>query len=414
MFKDESDLEKIVGRLNIDAAPNSEHRESLREQMLSVFDKTSQKRITPLSVFRRTLMKSRITKLAAAAVILVAVLIGILQFGGSTPAFAEVIQPLLTARTAVYKLTVQSAGKPPETSEWMYKVESGTREVRPGGVIRILHHGQEIMLWPTGKKGLILKRINIPEEKDRQTNWFHEIKERIRQAQEAEEESVEFLGKQEIDGVMAFVYRIGENSKMTDMTVWADTETLLPVRIEHSIGSAGRVMNIEGTITYSDIIINAELDESLFAVPEGYDARTIEIDSSKVSEDDLIHTLHLWADNTDGEFPLELNIKAAGEFFQRIREKMGLKGLTFKEGETPEFAEPKFSEFFPIRQRIIRGLGFISKLPPESDWHYVGKDVKFGEAEKPIFWYKPEGSPTYRVLYGDLSIKNVKPENLPQ
>ena len=361
-----------------------------------------------------TVMKNPITKLAAAAVIIIAVLIGIHQFGSSVPAFAEVVQPLLTARTAVYKLTVQSAGEPTETSDWMYKMESGTREVRPGGVIRILHNDQVIMLWPAGKKGLILKRTNIQEDEQSQTNWFHEIRERIRQALETKEESVKFLGKQEIDGVIAFVYRIGENSEMTDMTVWADTETLLPIQIQQSMGSAGTVMNIEGTITYRDIIVNVELDESLFVVPEGYDTQTIEIDSSMATEEDLIQTLHLWADNTDGEFPSELNMKAAGELFQLIREKMGLKGLKFEEGQTPEFAEPQFSEFFPIRQRIIRGLGFISRIrrSSDSDWHYVGEDKKLGEAEKRICWYRPEGSETYRVIYGDLSVKNVSLEDL--
>jgi hypothetical protein len=56
----------------------------------------------------------------------------------------------------------------------------------------------------------------------------------------------------------------------------------------------------------------------------------------------------------------------------------------------------------------------VHALPSESDWHYVGKDVKFGEADKPIFWYKPEGSQTYRVIYGDLSVKDVAQEDLPK
>jgi len=42
MFKDETDLEKIIGRLNIDAAPNPVHREKLRREMLSVFKETGQ------------------------------------------------------------------------------------------------------------------------------------------------------------------------------------------------------------------------------------------------------------------------------------------------------------------------------------------------------------------------------------
>jgi len=77
MFKDETDLEKIIGRLNIDAAPNPVHREKLRREMLSVFKETGQQpqeHKTPLGVFRRTIMKSRVTKLAAAAIAIAVVL----------------------------------------------------------------------------------------------------------------------------------------------------------------------------------------------------------------------------------------------------------------------------------------------------------------------------------------------------
>ena len=57
---------------------------------------------------------------------------------------------------------------------------------------------------------------------------------------------------------------------------------------------------------------------------------------------------------------------------------------------------------------------FVQKLPADSDWHYVGKNVKFGESEKSVFWYKPEGSADYRVIYGDLTVKDVALENLPE
>jgi len=84
MFKDESEFKRIVARLNIDTKPNPAHRETLRRQMLSVFNKTaqqSQKRTTPLGVLRRAIMKSPITKLAAAA-IAIAVLLS-LSYGAT-------------------------------------------------------------------------------------------------------------------------------------------------------------------------------------------------------------------------------------------------------------------------------------------------------------------------------------------
>ncbi len=54
------------------------------------------------------------------------------------------------------------------------------------------------------------------------------------------------------------------------------------------------------------------------------------------------------------------------------------------------------------------------RLPAESDWHYTGKNAKFGDTDKEIFWYRPEGSETYRVIYADLSVKDVAPGNLPE
>ena len=67
-----------------------------------------------------------------------------------------------------------------------------------------------------------------------------------------------------------------------------------------------------------------------------------------------------------------------------------------------------------IGPRIARGLGlFVQQLPADSDCHYAGKDVKYGDANTPIFWYRPEGSKTYRVIYGDLSVRDMSIDQLP-
>jgi hypothetical protein len=63
---------------------------------------------------------------------------------------------------------------------------------------------------------------------------------------------------------------------------------------------------------------------------------------------------------------------------------------------------------------MMRDFMFYKNLEPKNDWHYVGKDVKFGDAESPVCWYRPTDSETYRVIYGDLSIRDVAPENLPE
>jgi ankyrin repeat protein len=102
MFKNEADFRKTVSRLNIDAKPNDAHRENLRREMLSAFRET--RRPGPAEMppggrwqnVMHAIHKSRITKLAAAAVILVAVIIGLRQYtpsvGLTAPAFGQVMQ----------------------------------------------------------------------------------------------------------------------------------------------------------------------------------------------------------------------------------------------------------------------------------------------------------------------------------
>jgi hypothetical protein len=116
MFKNEADFEKLVGRLNIDNEPNPAHRENLRRQMLSAFNETSEQSESRTTVFQtlgRTITKSPITKLAAAAaVIIIAVLIGIHQFGGSieSVALADVIEAMHNAEWAHYHFVIDVTG----------------------------------------------------------------------------------------------------------------------------------------------------------------------------------------------------------------------------------------------------------------------------------------------------------------
>jgi len=40
--------------------------------------------------------------------------------------------------------------------------------------------------------------------------------------------------------------------------------------------------------------------------------------------------------------------------------------------------------------------------------------VKLGDADAPVCWWKPPGSTTYRIIYGDLSARDVEAGNLPE
>ena len=71
-------------------------------------------------------------------------------------------------------------------------------------------------------------------------------------------------------------------------------------------------------------------------------------------------------------------------------------------------------EALAINLELIKFIRFTIFFPGEGEWTYRGKGVRLGETETPIFWYRPKGSETYRVIYGDLHVEDFYPEDLPQ
>ncbi len=232
-----------------------EHMEELKQKRLA---------ITRPNIWR-TIMKSRMTKLAAAAVIMIAVITGLNLVGDSDAngvAFGDVVRPLLTARTATLTLTRRIKDQPPFSYEVMYMEPGHSRSLMPGGIIVIgdMSQGKVVMLLQSKKKATV---TDVPPEQRFKGGLF-EIRKLIQEAQRHEKESVEFLGKAQIDGQSAVGYRIGH------MTIWADTVSELPIRLEWIIHSpTGRGQDI---VTLADFVFDAELDESLFSleIPEGY------------------------------------------------------------------------------------------------------------------------------------------------
>ena len=56
--------------------------------------------------------------------------------------------------------------------------------------------------------------------------------------------------------------------------------------------------------------------------------------------------------------------------------------------------------------RAFFGLG------ARQDWVYRGKGIKVGNAKEAIFW-TPAGNGKYRVIYGDLSVRQADKKELP-
>jgi outer membrane lipoprotein-sorting protein len=392
MFKNEDDLKKIVSRLNIDDKPNPGHRESVRRRMLSVFDKSGEESKTESRPLWRTIMNSPTGKLAAAAVIIIAALIGIYYLGssinGTSVVFADIVERLHNARTLTYTVNTTTEMKT------AFKEPGYMRITMPGGFVTVIDwtQGKGISIIPPRTQYIEMEMSNLPHDPARQQ--FDAIEELRALPNSADED----LGTREIDGQMLQGFRVNKEGVIN--TVWLDPQTGNLVRVETEfIKAAG--MNVVMT----DFKFNVDLNDSFFSLtpPEGYARMEVDVDVSETTEQDLIKYLQLWASWTkDGTFPPTFNPIE----LQKVAMEMEKHGM-FGEGTTTEQERQEHA------MQMSRGMMFLLNLPEESNWRYAGEDVKLGNAEAAIFWYQPKDSEFYRVIYGDLRVRETIADNLP-
>ena len=73
------------------------------------------------------------------------------------------------------------------------------------------------------------------------------------------------------------------------------------------------------------------------------------------------------------------------------------------------------AEYTKLGLAVGRGVRFVMQLPDKSNWEYHGADATFGNPNTPVFWYKPIGLDTYRLVYADMTVEDGVPEtDLPE
>jgi len=394
----DDNIEKILSELGSQEIPAEVRK--ITEEVSRDFSKTlTQSRQPKLYVLGDYLMKSRFTQLAAAAVIIIAVLLGINQFvgRGAGAVFASVVEQLHNASTMTYSVVTQTPveSMPTLRIEMAFKEPGYMRTTTPDGYINVIDWAQNrgISIWPVRKQYIDFEASNYQHDP---AKGAFALVEGLRtlpcQADEV-------LGEKEIDGRVLQGFRVIEESVTN--TVWVDPQTRQLVRVEMEYADAPGMNTI-----MTDFQFNIELDDSLFNLtpPEGYTPLEVHADVSTVTERDLIDYLKVWSTWTkDGTFPPTFNPID----LPKVTAEM-IKQGEFGEGETSE--QQRQSE----AMQMYRGIMFVAQLPANSNWRYAGESVSYGDADTPVFWYRPAGSETYRVIYGDLTVEEVLPENLPR
>lgn len=164
-----------------------------------------------------------------------------------------------------------------------------------------------------------------------------------------------------------------------------------------------------------DITLGAELNDALFSAepPPGYVLNTIPL--PMITERDVTEFLEVVAEYFGKTFPDHLPRFNSGP---TEYERFELIEADLVAGKARSVADTNMVKaMHKWWSTGIPGPGplhvFITRKIVPGSWKYLGKGVKLGDNSRIVCWYRPEGSRTYRVVRGDLSIEDAAPEKLP-
>jgi hypothetical protein len=384
---------------------------------------------------RRTIMKSRVFKVAAAAVVVTAAIsaAGFLtgKFGGGDPVLADVLDQIEKARSVTYDVTYHYEDMDPfeikttATEDGMLRTERGENYISVWDINR----GVTVNLWPETKRAVVKVDVGRPQRRGKFSffQWVRTL----------HKGGGSFVGREDLDGETANVFVV-KRDEYTTFRIWTDAESDLPLLIEETqvpnpdenivvpqlylaVKSFGGESNIVRTITiggtggiqkksktvFHDFTWNEAVDKSLFSTepPAGYKVENWNIDVSDSGELALTKALKTWTDLTGAGFPEEINDLGKQELVEPI-----LIEKYDKDGRPEDELEAALA----TGHVLLKGLMYAQERKVEGTWGYAGGSVEPGDKGAVVCWWLPEDEEKYRVVYGDLRIGDATLEELQQ
>lgn len=394
-MKPAEDIKKLIEQIEVTPSPRMDRH--ILSDMLAARDSASQTPAdnTPPTIWS-TIMQNKLTKWTVAAAILIAVLLGTHSLVLVSPTFAEVIKPLFTAETITFDFITGNE----QTDPVVHDCIKGSRIRRtistmPDTIMLIDLEQSKMLNLDTAKKQAALFDIQGPLQ-EATKSFLVFIRDTITRLQANPEFEAQKLPRKEFDGKSLIGFT--SSGPNEHLTIWADPRTALPVRIELRLGQQSTVLK--------NFVFNIPIDDSDLSieVPAGYTLQKPQMDLSNVTEADFVESLRIWATVLNrGQFPEAIDAPAFMKLVGQMEQVVA--GIDMPETELARLGE-KFGQ----------GMMFIMLYQAKGlePWSYAGQGVKAGDAQKAVFWYRPKDSPTYRVIYGDFTVKDVPPGELPK
>jgi outer membrane lipoprotein-sorting protein len=409
------EIERMFANDTDSPPPELEARMQARLQTLrSRIESVSSSPVTPqenwIMSLIRNLNAGRV-RWATVGGLAIAVLIVAFAFIGNGPAsnsYAAVVERLKKAATARFNMEITGVPGMNDMEVVFYRKEPDkTRmEVKGGAgdgeMVSVVDTTAQkvISLIPATHKAVEFD-LGLWRESDSANDYF-KIMDRLDDLP-AEADSATF---DELDGRRVRVYLV--HSDTDDKYLWIDDATgdLLRYVIEFSETNGGN------RVVMSDFQFNLALDDALFSVeaPEGYELVAVPNDAGSLADANETHLLDYLRISRDatGAFPAivdparpfetsQLMAKTAQQYLQQEARAGRLKIANEQEG-------------MKLAMQFVPSVFFVTKMNSANDYHYAGDKIAPGNPNDWIAWWRPDGSTTYRVILGDLSIIDASPE----
>ena len=428
MNDNEKYIEEYVKDIPFDA-PDSGHRDELKKQLLNAFPKHRLQPTAQTVGVWRTIMKSRTSKLAAAAVIVLAAFLALNLFektGGVV--WAEVVRRLEDIKTGTYKITTAIKGMPgsPEgytthiTQDVTLSYEQGAVRIDsslqvPNGTRKsqtyILFEESVILtVMPAQKKYL---EVKISDEQMKKMDDENGDPATILKAM-LEHEYTE-LGRKEINGVMAWGIEVSDpklgpkmgslvSGELFDETVvqlWVDEKSKLPIRID-ATGSSKDGQTSMKTV-YGSFQWDIDIEPAMLKPEILDDYELIAQGKWETGNEgaEIIDVLRLFVEYADGKYPASLKTATVAKAMAPALKKKFPRGS----------AEPS-KELVARLMKIDRvGRMYTTLEKDGKDPAYYGDRVSAESPNAVLFRWKTDDN-TYRVVFGDLRTEDVSAEKL--
>ncbi len=401
----------------------------------------------------RVIMKSPITKLATAAIVAIACLIGLSLWRGTESgiALADVLARIEKVKAVRFRWIVgvyygEAHDKNYEggateliSQEYGSKSSDSYEKVDPNvGESLFIKRPEPNMGESTSVTYFLPKkkaRIYISHEKKKYTRielddiYVEQEQKRnnyrsdpVRYLQEILKYKYESLGKSTIDGIEVEGFRTTDpnylsqgkqrepSQSQVDVKIWADVKTQLPVRYDYDyFRPMGDNKKYHTRLVFYDFQWDVPVDAAVFEppIPDGYTFTLIKLPSN--NEETAIQGLKQCIE-LFGTYP-----ERTLDIWQRVfRLLSGARDDTLPaerlEQKTKGFTEDE------IKNKLLMPIRGLERFGCRLDWEkkdprYYGETVTPKDADKVLMRWKLSDN-EYRVIYGDLHAETVTPAKL--